>query len=233
MSAMGIKEDVHRRLEAAIRALTEPVDGQYPRPWMTSMVNPEAARVFTVGKNQAKKYPIAEVGSHDHYLDALFNRGAESCRGLYDRLYPDPSRTRMNTDVLVQKLAERGISDVLETNVICFSTPMSADLRRNENLRGAKRGREIFSALYEIIRPRVIIAHGAGTIKELTRFFGIELASPPDASEPPVISDLGALKVFSIPSLAPPGFNKWQRWSNTYLDDVATVAAAIIKSEEI
>lgn len=216
------------KLEAAIRALTAPVQGQYPRPWMTSLSNPEAARVFTVGKNQAKKFSVEEVGSHDRYIDTLFNRGAEGCRDLYDRLYPKPSRTRVNTDVLVRKLAERGIPDVLETDVICFSTPMSVDLRRDENLRGAEQGREIFSTIYEIIQPQVIIAHGVGTIKELSRFFGKEIAIPPDVSRSPVVSDLGELKIFSIPSLAPPGFNKWQRWSDAHMNDVAAMASAII-----
>jgi hypothetical protein len=39
-------------LEAAIRGLTRPVNGQFPRPWMTTMARPEDARIFVVGYNQ-------------------------------------------------------------------------------------------------------------------------------------------------------------------------------------
>ena len=47
-SAGGMKE----QFEEAIRRLTEPINGQYPRPWMTEMKRPWEADVFIVGKNQ-------------------------------------------------------------------------------------------------------------------------------------------------------------------------------------
>ncbi|MGH8785982.1 MAG: hypothetical protein ACREYA_12975 [Cupriavidus necator] len=72
--------------EAVIGHLTQPVGGQYPRPWMTSLRDPMRARVFIVGQNQAKNYPIGLVGSHGRHMDALFNRNGEGCRELYDEI---------------------------------------------------------------------------------------------------------------------------------------------------
>jgi hypothetical protein len=109
-------------LEAKIRRLTQPVNGQFPRPWMTDMVNPEEARVFIVGQNQATGFPPALVGGHKVYIDALFNRNGRSCRQLYDAIRgPEgPSPTRKNIDALREALAHVGVHDVLETNVICY-----------------------------------------------------------------------------------------------------------------
>jgi hypothetical protein len=109
-------------LEAAIRRLTEPVNGQFPRPWMTDMAHPENARTFVVGRNQARSFRVDQIGSHDAYIDALFNRNGRSCRKLYGQLQGDdgPSDTRKNIDRLREHLAREGLDDVLETNVICF-----------------------------------------------------------------------------------------------------------------
>src|SRR3954470_1888255 len=106
-------------LETAIREMTRPINGQYPRPWMTNLTNPADAQVFTVGMNQRNGFAVDEVGTHAHYLDALFNRGPETYRGLYDRLTIMPSPTRRNTDGLIRMLAQHGVTDVLETNVRC------------------------------------------------------------------------------------------------------------------
>jgi hypothetical protein len=86
-------------LEASIRRLTQPVNGQFPRPWMTDMAHPEKARVFIVGRNQAKVFPAAAlVGGHEAYIDALFNRSGKSCRKLYEEMSgrEGPSPTREN-----------------------------------------------------------------------------------------------------------------------------------------
>lgn len=32
--------------EAVIREMTLPINGQYPRPWMTRLTDPRAAKVF-------------------------------------------------------------------------------------------------------------------------------------------------------------------------------------------
>jgi hypothetical protein len=63
--------------EASIRQLTTPLNGQFPRPWMTDPPNPWEAVVFVVGKNQRHGYPVDIVGPHDAYLDALCQRTAK------------------------------------------------------------------------------------------------------------------------------------------------------------
>ena len=43
---------MNNKFEEQIRRLTEPINGQLPRPWMTEMRNPLEADVFIVGMNQ-------------------------------------------------------------------------------------------------------------------------------------------------------------------------------------
>jgi hypothetical protein len=206
------------RLEVAIREITRPINGQYPRPWMTASTDPASAQVFTVGKNQRNGFPVEIVGSHDHYVNTLFNRGPETCRQLYDRVTDRPSPTRQNTDYLVRLLASHGVTNVLETNVICYSTSMSADLRQSIHHGGAARGRELFRTLLDIIKPKVLIAHGAGTVEELGGVLGCQLPGPPVAPREPVEARVGDLRVFVVPSLAPPAYNKWAGWAQGHLD---------------
>ncbi|MBB6411872.1 hypothetical protein HNQ71_004560 [Mesorhizobium sangaii] len=213
------------QLEAAVRTLTQPINGQYPRPWMTSLTSPASARLFTVGKNQRNGFDIGAVGSHARYLDALFNRGSETCRQLYDRLTDKPSPTRRHTDDLVAMLGRNGVTDVLETNVICYSTPMSADLKKPLNAGGANQGREIFETLFRLIKPRVIIAHGSDTAKELGRVLGCTLPKPPEKPGDPVKVMADGTTVFVIPSLAPPAYNRWSSWSAEHLEQVCRQAA--------
>ena len=156
------------RFEETIRALTQPIDGQLPRPWMTAMKNPLEAKVFIVGKNQRNRYPPEEI-SHERHIDGLFNRNGESCRGLYDVVTKGrPSPTRRNTDRLVERLKQHGVGNILETNVVCFSTPMSADLRVRAHVAGARKGEEIFRYLLSEIGPPVLIVHGAGTVRQVS-----------------------------------------------------------------
>jgi|TARA_B110000967_G_scaffold171343_1_gene181775 hypothetical protein len=42
--------DVRAEFEETISLLTQPLNGQYPRPWMTNLTNPQEADVFIVGK---------------------------------------------------------------------------------------------------------------------------------------------------------------------------------------
>jgi hypothetical protein len=213
------------QLEAAIFEMTQPINGQYPRPWMTAAINPASAQVFTVGRNQRNPFPVGSIGSHERYVDTLFNRGPETCRQLYDRLIGKPSPTRKNTDDLVWKLAQHGVRDILETNVICYSTPMSADLWQRDHYGGAARGRDLFQGLLHIVRPKVLIAHGRGTTKELERVLGHPLPVPPEEPSEPLQSRVGELVVFVIPSLAPPGWNKWSSWAQGHLDLVCRLVA--------
>jgi hypothetical protein len=144
-------------LEAVIRELTRPLNGQYPRPWMTKLTDPAQAKVFIVGKNQAKGYPVELVGNQGRHIDALFNRNGQTCRGLYDQINQNkPSPTRQNIVSLVKKLADAGIRETLETNVVCYSTPMSSDLSRSIHQGGAERGEEIFRACSQQVEKLVV-----------------------------------------------------------------------------
>jgi hypothetical protein len=47
-------QDSGAHFESAIRSLTAPINGQFPRSWMTDLQNPLLASVFIVGQNQAR-----------------------------------------------------------------------------------------------------------------------------------------------------------------------------------
>lgn len=208
--------------------MTAPLNGQYPRPWMTNSTNPAGATVFIVGMNQRNGFPVEMVGTHEQYVDSLFNRGPETCRQLYDRVTATPSPTRRNTDKLVARLALNGVTDIIETNVICYSTPMSDDLRRPEHSGGKERGRELFASLFAIIAPVVLIVHGSGTAEELGRLFNHSIPTPPRAMSEPVETAVGQATAIIIPSLAPPGFNKWARWAPEHIDAVCRRVAVLV-----
>jgi hypothetical protein len=220
-------------LETSIRRLTQPVNGQFPRPWMTDMERPEKARIFIVGANQATPFPAALVEGHEAYIDALFNRNGKSCRKLYEEMrgHEGPSQTRKNIDALRAALANVGVNDVLETNVICYSTPMSSDLAHKTHQGGKAAGRAIFLALLDIIRPVALIAHGAGTNKELARVLCTNLPSPPlhhadgvarARVQAQLRGEAYAPMIFVIPSLAPPKWNGWQKWAQPHLAEVCS-----------
>jgi len=204
--------------ESAITQLTLPLNHQFPRPWMTTLEDPRQAKVFVVGKNQRNGYPQNLAGGHARHLDALFNRNGQSCRALYDEVTGGvPSRTRRNTDRFVQMLLNEGVTQVLETNVICYSSPMSADLRLDKHAGGARRGEEIFRYLLAAISPKVMVVHGSGAAKSLCRV--LEISSIPEPKDPSEIHSLlvNGLLVVAIPSLAPPAYNRWHKWADNYL----------------
>lgn len=118
-----MKQEYDRgQFESIIRELVKPLNNQYPRPWMTKLEDPRQADVFVVGKNQSKGYRTDAV-SYERHVAALFNRPPEGCRRLYDELTSgSPSPTRKNIDALVSRLEGVGVEDVLETNVVCYST---------------------------------------------------------------------------------------------------------------
>ncbi len=96
---------------------------------MTNMTCPEKARVFIVGANQATPFPVNMVQSHADDMDALFHRNGQDCRKLYERVRDGrPSPTRANTDRLRNGLKAHGVTDIVETNVICYARPMRHDL---------------------------------------------------------------------------------------------------------
>jgi hypothetical protein len=185
---------------------TRPTNGQYPRPWMTDLDDPLVADCFVVGRNQRNGYEVAAVGDQRRHVDALFNRNGESCRGLYDSLF-NPSPTRRNIDRLSMRLKAGG-AKVLETNVICFSSPMSSDLSPDQR----SRGREVFAWILARILPDVIIVHGSGAARELGKL------------------DSASAKVIEMPALAPPAYNRWHSGSEAELDNVADRAISVLRA---
>ena len=209
------------KFEEKIRELTEPINGQLPRPWMTKLRNPLEADVFIVGRNQRNPYSEIEI-LHQRHLDALFNRNDESCRGLYDEVTKGkPSPTRRNIDHLAARLNQRNIHNILETDVVCYSTPMSADLRKLANAGGARKGEEIFRYLLAEIAPTVLIVHGAGSVKHISRILKMDRLEVPRSTDEIFDVQTEQHLVIPVPSLAPPAFNRWSSWSDGYLDKVA------------
>lgn len=226
-------------LEREIRKLTAPINGQYPRPWMTAIADPSRANVFIVGYNPAKVYSVSALG-HERHIDALFNRNGQTCRSLYSEL-TNESPTRGNIEILTEKLASVGISSVLETNVVCYSTGKKEDLSAPQHAGGKSRGLTIFQMLVHEIRPKAMIVHGVGVRNEFNRVFRSEVLLPPPSKVPDVYPEANlssGAKVFVIPSLALPGFQNWPpgnsfcNWADTYLDElVVRVAHACAASK--
>jgi len=177
--------------------------------------------------SKRKGYSTANL-SHQRHMDALFNRAGESCRGLYEEMAGSPSPTRINTDQFRAMLSRQGVIGVLETNVVCYSTPMSNDLRLPEHKGGTSRGTEIFRELLRFVQPKVLIAHGAGTRDLLSNLLGVALPVPPKTLANPQATFVGGLTVFVIPSLAPPMWNQWSKWAVPYLTNVAKSAASAL-----
>ena len=171
------------QFESTIRELVRPENNQHLRPWMTKLADPRQADVFIVGENQRQPYRTGAV-SHERHVAALFNRPPEGCRRLYDELTSgSPSPTRKNIDALVGRLEDVGVENILETNVICYSTPMSNDLRHKANVGGARRGEKVFRFLLSSIDVRVLIVHGASTLRKLKSILRCDLPDPPNCPD--------------------------------------------------
>ncbi len=215
-----------KQFESIIRELVKPLNNQYPRPWMTKLDDPRRANVFVVGMNQRNGYRTDAV-SHKRHVAALFNRPPGECRRLYEELTDSPSRrTRKNIDALVGKLEDVGVENVLETNVICYSTPMSKHLRDKSHAGGAKHGEEIFRFLLSSIDVRVLIVHGVGAMKKLKSILQCDLPDPPKCPADGLSSRRRAeMLILTIPSLGQPGYNMWSSWAPKHLTRVAKAAA--------
>lgn len=213
--------------EQAIDRATRALNGQLPRPWMTDLADPRSAEVFIVGRNPARSYDAGMLTQARH-LDALFNRNGQSCRGLYDEMAGKPSPTRRNVDFLRSILTRSGVERILETNVICYASSMSADLAQPEHKGGRRAGKAIFRYLLDEIRPRVILAHGAATADDLGKVLGIVLPAPSSSSGTPPSVEVGGTMVMVLPSLAPPAWNSWQPWAEAHLEEAAALSAAAL-----
>jgi hypothetical protein len=224
--------DKSSRLEAMIRQMTKPINGQYPRPWMTDSDDPASATVFVVGYNQAKTFPEGKIRSHHAFIDSLFNRGKEHCRDLYDRLAGPPSNTRKATDELVGVLERHRLKGVIQTNVICYSTARAADARKPEHSGGFEQGSILFQSLVRIIQPRVLIVHGAKTRKALESALELDprLPTAPTQLGPPMFQDYDGMRIFPIQSLSGAPYNGWKGWSADYLNAVAEAAVEYLRS---
>ena len=227
---MPLATENYKDFERGITELTRPINGQLPRPWMTRATRPEACDVFLVGKNQRHGYP-SESLSHKRHVDGLFNRSGETCRGIYDEMTSGrASPTRKNTDRLVDLLSSQGVTDVLETNVICYSSPMSADLRQSKHSGGAARGEKLFRFLLGSIKPRVLIVHGAGASKKLVDLLRVELPPAPRCGDAPSHIEVIGMHIFVIPSLAPPAWNRWSGWAEKHLKRVVEMTTTCLSN---
>jgi hypothetical protein len=117
---------------------------------------------------------------------------------------------------------------------------MSSDLAHKAHQGGKAAGRAIFRALLEIIRPVALIAHGAGTNKELARVLCANLPSLPLQQADGVKcarvhaqlpGDAYAPMIFAIPSLAPPEWNKWQKWAQPHLAEVCSAVRKFLDED--
>ena len=166
------------KFEQQIRELTEEINGQYPRPWMTDMKDPTLAEVFIVGYNPATAYR-ADCVDHERFIDSLFNRNGEKCRKFYTEI-TKLTPTRDNIEMFASKLKKVGVRSILETNVICYGAKRKKDFRLPQHVGGKERGKEIFRTLVTEIRPKAIILHGVGVCKEFRRSFNLpSLPNPP------------------------------------------------------
>jgi hypothetical protein len=220
--------------ESLIRELTSEINGQYPRPWMTDSKNPSSTQIFIIGYNPARAYATDQI-NYERYIDSLFNRNGEDCRSFY-REVTSASPTRGNIEMFADKLKKHGITDILETNVVCYGAAKKKYLSRPEHTGGKEHGIRIFLKLLNEIQPKAVVVHGAGVAKEFSKALGLRpaLPSPPNTPDKFVQYDLeSGTTIFVIPSLALPGFQNWPtyplrsfcNWADNYLDIVAMKVA--------
>lgn len=218
------------KFEQRIRELTEKINGQYPRPWMTDLKDPSCAEVFIVGSTQATAYR-SDCVDYERFIDSLFNRNDQRCREFYEEYgtcyagETKPSLTRINIEMFTLKLKKVGVYSVLETNVVCYGG-------HSEYKGSVTRGKEIFRTLIREIRPKAVILHGVGVCDEFCSLFDLSLQLRPPNTKDEFVQkelDLGS-QVFVIPSLAPPESNKWQNWRCAYLNEVAKRVCKVVES---
>ncbi|MBV1918743.1 MAG: hypothetical protein KUG65_11890 [Sphingomonadaceae bacterium] len=201
-----------KELERKIRPLLSPVSGGYLRPWMTSSMHPERCKVWVVGANPATTFPISRIESLESYIDALFNRNGRSIRALFDEIKGGkPGPANRNLSKVKEALESLGIHDVLQTNINCYPTRMSADLSAPSNGEGRARGAALFKTLLETVKPEVIWLHGAGTLKKFHKLYEPRLPRRLTDGEIFRTQEIeGRLYVLTA-CLAPPAFNLWHR----------------------
>lgn len=209
--------------EHLIRALTKPRSGTYPRPWTTD-TDPEKADILIVGASSAKTFHVADVGDHDQFIDALWNRNGRTCRAMYDAATTKPSKTRPNLDKLSEMLAAHGLTS-LQTNVSCASARYDADISEEDRAHGT----EIFKAVVAHVPWRALIVYGVGASERFGRAFDVSMPPVPLPDSPPVRTKVYGRDVFVSPTLAPPRY-RTSVWP--YLERVVAILADNIPPAE-
>jgi len=186
--------------EDLIRALTVPRDGSYPRPWTTE-TDPTQADVLIVGASSAKTFHVADVGSHDQFLDALWNRNGLTCRAMYDAATAKPSPTRTNLDRLSQMLAANGLTS-LQTNVTCASARYDAEVSKTDRAHGTL----LFKAVVTHLPWSAMIIYGVGATDRFGKALGLAMPKVPSPDTAPVSRMIYDRPVFVSPTLASPSY---------------------------
>jgi hypothetical protein len=203
--------------ENRIRAMTVPGEGIYPRPWMTD-TDPDHADVLIVGASSAKAFHVSDIGSHDQFLDSLWNRNGQTCRAMYDAATTKPSRTRPNLDRLSGMLATQGLTS-LQTNVTCASAPYDAQVRREARVHGT----ELFKVVVAHVPWKAMIVYGIGASERFGLAFRMTMPPVPSPDSEPVWTTMNGRAIFVSPTLA---FPQYKRSVWLYLERVvATVAS--------
>lgn len=228
--------------ENEISTLTKPINGQYPRPWMSDLTQPENAKVLIVGMNPATAYTMQHVKSHSQFMDVHFNRNGENCRSFYAYVRgkgdQNPSPSRLTIETLTEKFVNNEISEILETNIYCYATPNFKDLKKNHP-KGKEIGHKIFKAVIDGVRPKILVIHGVQVRKEFGKNFDVTIPTFPMEKGKPikttklfkseVLFETHSSIVFVIPSLSAPGANHWQNWADDYLNRVAKGVKRFLK----
>lgn len=188
--------------EDSIRTLTVPRDGIYPRPWTTD-ADPSQADVLIVGASSAKTFRVADVGSHDQFLDALWNRNGRTCRAMYDSAIAKPSPTRANLDRLSQMLAANGLTS-LQTNVTCSSARYDSEVSDKDRSHGTL----LFKTVVTYVPWNAMIIYGAGAADRFGKAFGLFMPEVPSPDSAPVSRVVYDRPVFVSPTLASPAYRR-------------------------
>lgn len=204
--------------EQRIRELTEPRAGAYPRPWTTT-TNPAQADVLIVGASSANTFRVADVGDHQRFLDALWNRNGQTCRSMYDAATLKPSPTRPNLDRLSKMLADSGMTS-LQTNVACASARYDVEVSADDR----QHGTIIFTTVVEHVPWKAMIVYGVGATKGFGKAFGLTMPKVPAPDSDPISVQFRDRPVFVSPTLAAPGFRSTV-WP--YLECVVTAIASL------
>ena len=233
------------QLEKELTPLMGLINGQYPRPWVTDSEHPEESKVFIVGANPATDYGERHGLNHEKSLDIHFNRNGFNCREFYSAVRSQENKSsspsRVSIEGLRRILNEQKVTDILETNLFCYSTSRLKDLTEVKHPGGKARGLEIFRTLLRCIRPKVVIVHGAKVRSEFSAKIGHVIASFPTdpIKKIPVQTtelfrtelkiETHPVTVFTIPSLAAPGANHWSSWAEGYLAELAKGVRSSLK----